>query len=77
MYQLHVGVGDEKTKSETNVVRGSADWAELVSHKDTRGQFHDRLVVMDENEAYYILSALAHMTSARDSSEMEFIEVRQ
>ncbi|KAK4327000.1 hypothetical protein Pmani_002518 [Petrolisthes manimaculis] len=82
VYQLHVGVGDDKTKAardsnelRTGTGRGSAKWAELVGHRDTRGQFHDRLVVMDENEAYYILSALAHMTSARESSEMEFIEV--
>lgn len=51
------------------------DWVDLVTHSDTRGRFHDCLLSMEENESFYLLSALANMTVAREPSESQFIQV--
>lgn len=53
----------------------ASQWAELVTHSDTRGQFHDCLLHLEENEGFYLLSALANMTVTREPTESEFIQV--
>lgn len=61
--------------SKNMMNRTASQWAELVSHPDTRGQFHDCLLNMEENEGFYLLSALANMTVTREPTESEFIQV--
>lgn len=61
--------------SKTTVNRTASQWAELVAHQDTRGQFHDCLMNLEENEGFYLLSALANMTVTREPTESEFIKV--
>ncbi|KAG0730101.1 Ectopic P granules protein 5 [Chionoecetes opilio] len=53
----------------------AGQWAELVGHSDTRGQFHDCLLGLEENEGFYLLSALANMTATREPAESVFIQV--
>ena len=55
----------------------ASEWAELVAHSDTRGQFHDCLLNLEENEGFYLLSALANMTVTREPTECVFIQVRE
>ncbi|XP_068201303.1 ectopic P granules protein 5 homolog [Palaemon carinicauda] len=78
VYRLHVGISDESDKTVAAADEQNStceDWAALVSHSDTRGQFHDRLQVMEENEAFYLLTALANMAITREVTEEEFVKV--
>ncbi|ROT60953.1 hypothetical protein C7M84_021366 [Penaeus vannamei] len=78
VYQIHVGWSEESIENSEKLSAEKAsysDWAELVSHSDTRGQFHDRLVKIEENEALYLLTALANMAVERESTESHFVEV--
>lgn len=80
VYQIHVGWSEESIENSEKLSAEKAsysDWAELVSHSDTRGQFHDRLVKIEENEALYLLTALANMAVERESTESHFVEVRK
>lgn len=78
VYMLHVGISEDSDKTVASADEQhstSEDWAFLVSHSDTRGQFHDRLQVMEENEAFYLLTALANMAITREVTEKEFVKV--
>ncbi|KAK7082716.1 hypothetical protein SK128_026803 [Halocaridina rubra] len=76
VFKLHVGFSEESDKQSKALIKATCEeWASLVSHADTRGQFHDRLIQMEENEAFYLLTALANMAIAREASEMMFVEV--
>lgn len=79
VYQIHVGWSEESADNEKlNAEKMScSDWADLVSDSDTRGQFHDRLMKIEENEALYLLTALANMAVERESSESRFVEVKK
>lgn len=78
VYKLHVGMKKESieaaSKKNTENLTAS-QWAELVAHSDTRGQFHDCLLNLEENEGFYLLSALANMTVTREPTESVFIQV--
>lgn len=77
VYKLHVGMKKESIEaaSKNSVSWTANQWAELVAHPDTRGQFHDCLLNLEENEGFYLLSALANMTVTREPAESEFIQV--
>ncbi|XP_047502036.1 ectopic P granules protein 5 homolog [Penaeus chinensis] len=78
VYQIHVGWSEESVQNSEKLSAENAsysDWADLVSHSDTRGQFHDRLMKIEENEALYLLTALANMAVERESTESHFVEV--
>ncbi|XP_063611379.1 ectopic P granules protein 5 homolog [Penaeus indicus] len=78
VYQIHVGWSEESVQNSEKLSAEKAsysDWADLVSHSDTRGQFHDRLMKIEENEALYLLTALANMAVERESTESHFVEV--
>nr|XP_053655972.1 ectopic P granules protein 5 homolog isoform X2 [Cherax quadricarinatus] len=75
VYKLHTGMREESGSTIGKENMNNSEWADLVTHTDTRGQFHDCLLNMEENESFYLLSALANMTVARESSECEFIKV--
>lgn len=77
VYKLHVGMKKESIEaaSKNMMNRTASQWAELVAHPDTRGQFHDCLLNLEENEGFYLLSALANMTVTREPTESEFIQV--
>ncbi|XP_045603349.2 ectopic P granules protein 5 homolog isoform X1 [Procambarus clarkii] len=78
VYKLHTGMREESLGTACKESAGNltnSDWADLVTHSDTRGQFYDCLLKMEENESFYLLSALANMTAAREASEKEFIKV--
>ena len=80
VYKLHVGISEESDKISNSMEEKKStcdDWAELVTHSDTRGQFHDRLQGMEENEAFYLLTALANMAITREVSEKQFVKVCQ
>ncbi|XP_042238412.1 ectopic P granules protein 5 homolog isoform X1 [Homarus americanus] len=52
VYKLHIGMRDESvstTSKESEGDKSNQEWADLVTHADTRGQFHDYLVNMEEN----------------------------
>lgn len=77
VYKLHVGMKKESIEAANKNMmnRTASQWAELVAHPDTRGQFHDCLLNLEENEGFYLLSALANMTVTREPTESEFIQV--
>ncbi|CAL4070806.1 unnamed protein product, partial [Meganyctiphanes norvegica] len=68
LYELHCGIGEEV------VINKWDEWCDLLRDPDTRGQFHDRLQKLDENEAFYLLTAMANMAAVREKSERDFIE---
>lgn len=78
MYKLHVGMREESVSVANELSMknmSSSDWIDLLTHLDTRGQFYDCLLKMEENESFYLLSALANMSAAREPSESDFIQV--
>lgn len=70
-YKLHVGFEDKETIPDLE----EEDWFHLLRSQDTKGRFHDRLLILGDSESYYLLTALANMAIVRNEKEKTFIDV--